>query len=168
MSRGFTLIELLAVTLIMAILTAVAVPQYKSSMERSRIAEAQQMLPAIFDSRERLVEEQQGDDYDKGDMTFSRLDINMKGRAAEPGDFESHDGTRIMGHYWVTDTFLYYLFDPEGGPGSEYNVSAKLRRGTFSGAKLYFDGDTIRCCKKTSRAEDTCDILNIPELRVGC
>ena len=57
MKKGFTLIELLAVVLIMGILTAVAVPQYKKSLERSRMTEAVQMLPAIFDARERLFVE---------------------------------------------------------------------------------------------------------------
>ena len=57
MKKGFTLIELLAAVLIMGILTAVALPQYRRSLERTRVAEALQMLPSIYDARERLVTE---------------------------------------------------------------------------------------------------------------
>lgn len=53
MKRGFTLIEMLTVVLVMAVLTAVAVPQYRRSVERARLAEATQMLPAIYDAVDR-------------------------------------------------------------------------------------------------------------------
>ncbi len=164
-SRGFTLIELLAVVLIMGILTAIAVPQYRSSMERSRIAEALQMLPAIFDSRERLIEEQQGA-VDKKRIIFSRLDMDMKGRVAtgaevsQPGD--------PVGWYWLTDTFKYRLFDPQLGHAQEIQISAELLRGKFKGAVLYFDGNEVTCCRSASAEEKTCNILNVPELTSGC
>ena len=50
MKKGFTLIEMLSVVLVVAILTAVAVPQYRRSVERTRLSEAVQTLPAIYDA----------------------------------------------------------------------------------------------------------------------
>ena len=52
MKRGFTLIELLVVVLIIGILSAVALPQYEKTVEKSRIGEAKIMLNAIIKDRE--------------------------------------------------------------------------------------------------------------------
>ena len=141
-NRGFTLIELLAVVLILGILTVVAVPQYKKSLERSRVAEAMQMLPAIFDSRERLLTENnytiqefaEANPIDRMEKLeqvspFSRLDIEMKGQAATPLS-------------WRTDNFLYNLYEPR----DIALISATLQRGSYKGMVLYYDGDTVTCC----------------------
>ncbi len=50
---GFTLIELLVVVIIIAILAAVAMPQYRRSVERAQAMEALVNLRTIFDSAKR-------------------------------------------------------------------------------------------------------------------
>ena len=50
---GFTLIELLAVVLIIGILTSVALPQYRRSIQRAEAMEVLVNLRTLFDSAKR-------------------------------------------------------------------------------------------------------------------
>ena len=162
MKRGFTLIELLAVVLIMGILTAIALPQYRRSVERTRVAEALQMLPALYESRERYVAESEYFDgsltYEqvpadkKPLVTFARLDIEMKGQP----------GTNAQS--WVTDTFKYTI-----APSAF--VGAIFTKGIYNGLGVAYAGNSqIRCCyTKNNPPKDNpayaCDVLNLPLAR---
>lgn len=53
-TQGFTLLELLMVVVIIAILAAIAVPQYLRTVERSRMSEALTMLSSIRQSEIRF------------------------------------------------------------------------------------------------------------------
>lgn len=158
MKRGFTLIELLAAVLIMGILTAVALPQYRRSLERTRVAEALQMLPAIYDARDRLVTEN-GWNWNNGSsgatslVSFKKLDMEMKG---------TQGSTATM---WITDNFTYNLSNDCLGvlcllSGENY-VSANMSRGAYKGTTVYYNGNDFYCCPGT--VKDSCSRLNLTQ-----
>ncbi|WP_428897105.1 type II secretion system protein G [Parelusimicrobium proximum] len=77
-SVGFTLIELLVVVLIIAILAAVALPQYTKAVEKSRATEALLNIKAISGALERYKLA-----HDEYPMSLDALDISY----AQSGKF---------------------------------------------------------------------------------
>ncbi|WP_428897851.1 prepilin-type N-terminal cleavage/methylation domain-containing protein [Parelusimicrobium proximum] len=84
MKRGFTLIELLVVVLIIAILAAVALPQYTKAVEKSRATEAMLMVKSLFGAQNRYY--LQNDEYTN---VMTALDVsipcNSTGVPGSPG-----------------------------------------------------------------------------------
>ena len=73
MKKGFTLIELLVVVLIIGILSAIALPQYQLSVDKSKFANYQNMAKAIYDSYWRYYYENNKTPPDD----IEALDINL-------------------------------------------------------------------------------------------
>ncbi|WP_428898143.1 prepilin-type N-terminal cleavage/methylation domain-containing protein [Parelusimicrobium proximum] len=117
---GFTLIELLVVVLIIAILAAVALPQYTRAVERSRVSEALITLKAAGDAVQRYY--LQNDEY-TGD--FDNLDISFPGYTYSDGALNR---TRLTGKYFSLikeSTTDYLVMAPhKSGCGLSVNDSA--------------------------------------------
>lgn len=79
MNQGFTLIELLVVVLIIGILSAVALPQYQTAVERSRATEALTQMNAIQTAAERYHAQHEAWPTDNN---FNQLDVDIPQRSA--------------------------------------------------------------------------------------
>lgn len=157
--RGFTLIELLVVVIIMGTLTSIALPQYRKAMDRAKVAEAMQLLPAIFEARERWMIENNLH-WDKGvakkangdtvTPTFGKLDIETKGSVDNNGVLQ----TRYFQYHLVAEI--------DHNPPS---VRASPKWGESRGipsATIAYRGDKF-CCFDHAEGGTNCKILNVEE-----
>ncbi len=71
---GFTLIELLVVVLIIGILSAIALPQYQTAVERSRATEALTQMAAISDAMQRYHAQHEAWPPNNA---FNKLDVDI-------------------------------------------------------------------------------------------
>ncbi len=107
LNKGFTLIELLVVVLIIGILSAVALPQYKKAVEKARLAEALQVVSNFQKGVDALCLADpnfSGEIIGCSDETDNRcgvLDIDVEG----PLTCDQTDGDNCRGKYFAYDGY---------------------------------------------------------------
>ena len=73
--KGFTLVEILVAVMIVVILGTMAAPMYEKAIEKSRLAEARVTAKKMFDSKVRLMDSMDMDNYNSAKFGFENLDF---------------------------------------------------------------------------------------------
>ena len=150
--------EVMTVVLIIGVLTAVALPQYRRAIQKAQATEAISMLRAIADSKERL-----SDSY--GYRTFASFAANEPGKAVF-AYLDMFDDNKLKcsfaGATMTCDHFVYNLMGGDGANGSF--VSARKLNSPYAGTvfRLYHSGNTAPQLKCTGNS-DGCAFYNIEE-----
>ena len=136
-AKAFTLIELLVVVLIIGILAAVAVPQYKRAVEKSHIVEAVANLRAIANAHQ-VYYLSTGEYLDAN--SIGNLDIEIPGAIIDSGENKN----RIQTKDW--------LYSPTNTQGHKlWALAQRTPYGVYTPQKHYYlyihvgDSERIHC-----------------------
>jgi len=142
--RGFTLMELLVVVLLIAILAAMATPQYMKVVEKQKGTSAVNLLASIGKSEERYfgVNEKYSNDF--SDLDSDLVDYNSNAAATGPTYYSK-----------------YFTFQLEGlDDGTSKAVATRRGNESYILERNYTTGRTC-CGNDNTSGGDICDILDI-------
>ena len=161
--KAFTLIELLAVVMIIAIMTAVAVPQYRSSIQQAQASEALINLRTIFDAAVRYKALNNAAPTSVTQLDVSFFDAQVSGNVSYIGKFAyTFANTDIKACYIdgnnSTNTYCFtaYYNHATNGRGAMFCTHAPSWGAKFAKTCKPF-------CSSAADASGVCSVNEIPD-----
>ena len=160
--KAFTLIELMVVVLIVAVLTAVAFPHYRVSVEQSRALKAINIIHMLHAASNRayIASETYSDNFTEldfemsDDMTYSDqicLDedfIYLLASGTDVGFVKRADEVTVPGSYETTDTIPNFM-----------NSGVYAEPSYHYGFYKNFNDNTLRCFSTNTTGAKICSIM---------
>ena len=146
MNKGFTLIELLVVVLIIGVLSAVALPQYTTAVEKARSAEALTLMSSIRYAAERYRLQK-----DAWPASFNVLDVEIPTVPGSTTNYGGKNCTMTMGA-------------PNGATGNTFVIvaSRNITKDKYALKTVMVENATTgtitatRCCVSSSSLTASC------------
>lgn len=145
MKQGFTLIELLVVVLIIGILSAVALPQYTTAVEKARSSEALTLMSSIRNAAERYRLQK-----DEWPTSFNMLDVEIP-KVPGSSSYGGKNFTLTMGAPNGTTGSTFVVVASRNMTKNKYALKTVLTEDATTGTI-----NAVRCCGMSTSLNTSC------------